>query len=151
MTRKSKEAAEAAGLDTGRIEEVEFAHLAVSPLNVRKHNAEIGPDDELVHSIRAHGLLQPLIGYIARSGPATVLVCAGQRRLQALAHIAATDAKIPVRIVGEETAIEISLAENLERKDMNPVDELDAFKALIARSASAQQRHTRRATIASCS
>lgn len=117
-------------LDTGRMEHVPFGQLAVSPLNVRK-NAEVGPDDELVASIKAHGLLQPLVGYIARSGEAIVLVCAGQRRLLALQHIAAPDTPIPVRIVDEETAIEVSLAENLERKDMNPADEVAAFQALI--------------------
>jgi ParB-like chromosome segregation protein Spo0J len=52
-----------------------------------------------------------------------VLVCAGQRRLARLQHIAAPDTLIPVRIVDEATAIEVSLAENLERKDMNPADE----------------------------
>lgn len=117
-------------LDTGRIEQLRIDQLAVSPLNVRK-DAEVGPDDELVHSIRAHGLLQPLIGYLARSGMAMVLVCAGQRRLLALQHIAAPDTKVPVRIVDEQTAIEVSLAENLERKSMNPADELAAFNALI--------------------
>ena len=117
-------------LDTGRMEHVPFHQLAVSPLNVRR-NAEVGPEHELVASIRAHGLLQPLVGYIARSGEAIVLVCAGQRRLLALQHIAAPETLIPVRIVDEETAIEVSLAENLERKDMNPADEVAAFQALI--------------------
>jgi ParB/RepB/Spo0J family partition protein len=126
----TKKADQAVKLDTGRLEQVEFGELAVSPLNVRK-NAEVGPDDELVASIKAHGLLQPLVGYIAKSGPAIVLICAGQRRFLALQHIAQADTKIPVRIVDEETAIEVSLAENLERKDMNPADELAAFQALI--------------------
>jgi ParB/RepB/Spo0J family partition protein len=119
-----------ADLDPGRIQEVEMQKLAVSPLNVRK-DEEVGPDDELVASIRAHGLLQPLVGYIDAEDLSRVLVCAGQRRLLALRHIATPSAKIPVRIVDEETAIEVSLAENLERKNMNPVDEFAAFKALI--------------------
>jgi ParB/RepB/Spo0J family partition protein len=118
-------------LDTGRLEKVRLDQLDVSPLNVRK-DAEVGPDDELVHSIRAHGLLQPLIGYLAKTGTALVLVCAGQRRLLALRHVAAGETLIPVRIVDETTAIEVSLAENLERKAMNPADELDAFQALLA-------------------
>jgi ParB/RepB/Spo0J family partition protein len=117
-------------LDTGRMESVAFGQLAVSPLNVRK-DAEVGPDDELVASIRAHGLLQPLVGYIATSGLAIVLICAGQRRLLALQHIASAETPIPVRIVDEATAIEVSLAENLARKDMNPADELAAFQALV--------------------
>lgn len=117
-------------IDAGRIEKVELGQLAVSPFNVRK-NVEVKLDDELVASIRAHGLLQPLVGYIAKSGTALVLICAGQRRLLALRHVAKPDIKIPVRIVDEETAIEVSLAENLERKNMNPVDEFAAFKALV--------------------
>jgi ParB/RepB/Spo0J family partition protein len=125
-----KDKPKAVELDTGRLEKIELQQLAVSPFNARK-DAEVGPEDELVASIRAHGLLQPLVGHIATSGPAIVLICAGQRRLLALQHIAKPETKIPVRIVDEETAIEVSLAENLERKSMNPVDEFMAFKALI--------------------
>src|SRR4051812_26923065 len=94
-------------IDAGRIERIELQQLGVSPLNARK-DAEVGPDDELVASIRAHGLLQPLVGYIAKSGLAMVLICAGQRRLLALQHVATATTKIPVRIVDEETAIEVS-------------------------------------------
>lgn len=120
-----------AAFDAGRIEQVPYAQLGLSPLNVRRQGAEVGPDDDLTASIRSHGLLQPLVGYIAKSGPAIVLICAGQRRFNALAHIAAADTPVPVRIVDEETAIEVSLAENLERRDMNPADEVLAFKALL--------------------
>lgn len=53
----SKKAAPAAvKLDTGRLEHIAFGQLAVSPLNVRK-DATVGPEDELVASIRSHGLL----------------------------------------------------------------------------------------------
>lgn len=132
---------ELVALDAGRIETVALGQLDVSPLNVRK-DAEVGPDDELVHSIRAHGLLQPLIGYQAPAAPppgqpgaagagARYLICAGQRRLLALRHVVTPDTPVPVRLVDETTAIEVSLAENLERKSMNPADELAAFKALI--------------------
>lgn len=127
--KKSKSpAADAVG---GRIEQVLLSQLDISPLNVRRTEPEVSPESELTQSIMAHGLLQPLIGYLAKSGMAVVLICAGQRRLQALRHVAAPETPIPVRIVDEDTAIEISLAENLERRDMNPADEVLAFKALL--------------------
>lgn len=136
MAKGKKNGEPVSELTVGCIEHVRFENLGVSPLNVRK-DAEVGPDSELVHSIRSHGLLQPLVGYFAdqtkrkSQHDPCVLICAGQRRLLALGHIAAKDTLVPVRIVDEETAIEVSLAENLERKDMNPADEVLAFKALV--------------------
>lgn len=136
-SRKKKEQdapqLEPISLDTGKIQPVRIGELGVSPFNVRK---DATADDDLIASISSHGLLQPLVGYIAKEGPHLILICAGQRRLLALRKLVETgrlmaDATVPVRQVDEDTAIEISLAENLERKSMGPVDEFRAFQALI--------------------
>jgi ParB/RepB/Spo0J family partition protein len=119
------------------IDQVPVQLLARAPENVRK-TAIAEAVEQLADDIRAHGLLQSLIGY--RSEPRTdapVMICGGGRRLQALVKLR-EDGRldpgytVPVLIRSRAEAIELSLAENLQRQDMNPADEFDAFALLLA-------------------
>ena len=107
--------------------------LSVSPLNVRKH----GPKDiaSLAQSIRAQGLLQPLL---ARQSGDGFEVVAGSRRLKALDLITREDAtpspSVPCLLIApgdDAAAIEASLAENIARLPMDEIDQYQAFAALI--------------------
>ncbi|TDI45496.1 MAG: ParB/RepB/Spo0J family partition protein [Acidobacteria bacterium] len=84
--------------------------------------------EELASSIRSHGVLQPVI--VTRDGNGYRLVI-GERRWRAasLAGIA----KIPaiVREVGERDRLEMALIENLQRRDLNPVEEARAYRLLL--------------------
>ncbi len=111
-------------------------HLHTSNLNVRKH----GPKaiDSLAASIRSIGLLQPLI---VRKNTDGFEVIGGKRRLKALEKIAHnaepdTDAldDVPCIVIATDddaTAIEASLAENVERLPMDELDQYSAFAALV--------------------
>jgi ParB/RepB/Spo0J family partition protein len=128
---KKRAAVEVRSLDIGELVTARLDTIHVSPHNVRK--IEINDLGALRASIVEQGLLQPLVGYIQNE---LTYVAAGQRRLLAMQGlmrdgILAPDTHVPVRIVDETTAIEVSLAENIERKDMNPADEVRAFKALV--------------------
>jgi ParB family chromosome partitioning protein len=88
--------------------------------------------EELAASIREHGVLQPVIVTRVTSelGPAAYQLIAGERRLQA-ARIAGVE-KMPVVIkeaAGNEL-LELALVENLQRQDLNPIEEAIAFKRL---------------------
>jgi ParB family chromosome partitioning protein len=102
--------------------------------NVRKTDPDKGID-ELVASIAAHGLLQSLV--VRRDKRGKYAVVAGRRRLLALEALAdggtaAKDLPIPCTVIADSTdAAEISLAENVQREQMHPADEFEAFKALI--------------------
>lgn len=110
---------------------IELENLTVSPLNVRKFGAKAC--DDLVTSIRALGVLQPLLVRPVEDG---FEVIAGQRRLNAcriLAEDGETD-PIPCLVMGnndDAAAIEASLAENIERLPMDEVDQYKAFAKLI--------------------
>lgn len=116
----------------GRLRHVPLDKLTISALNVRKH----GPKDvaSLAHSIRAQGLLQPLI---ARPDGDDFAVIAGSRRLRALQLIARDEKDmpdvpiIPIGSNDDALAIEASLAENIERLPMDELDQYVAFAALI--------------------
>jgi ParB family chromosome partitioning protein len=85
--------------------------------------------EELAASIREHGLIQPLI--VTQQGPERYQLIAGERRWQA-ARMAGLDT-VPV-IVKEATPqqlLELALVENIQRADLNPLEEASAFRQLV--------------------
>jgi ParB family chromosome partitioning protein len=84
---------------------------------------------ELASSIRATGVLQPIL--VRRHGDSYQLV-AGERRLRA-AQLAGLD-QIPavIREVDDREMMELALIENIQREDLNPIDEAKAYKALVS-------------------
>lgn len=108
-----------------------LSQLVVSPKNVRP---EPGDVIALAASIAALGLLQNLVVSPTENG--TYQVDAGGRRFAALSLLVeqgkiADDFPVPVMMIPAEEATAASLAENVQREAMNPVDELNAFKQLV--------------------
>lgn len=87
---------------------------------------------ELADSIREHGVLQPVVVTQVQSdtGVRTYQLIAGERRLQA-ARIAGVE-RIPVVVkdVADAALLELALVENLQRQDLNPIEEAQAFQRL---------------------
>ena len=84
---------------------------------------------ELAASIRATGILQPIL--VRRSGPTEFQLVAGERRLRA-AGLAGLD-RIPamIRDVSDREMMELALVENIQRQDLDPIEEAKAFQTLI--------------------
>jgi len=85
--------------------------------------------EELAASIREHGLIQPLV--VTRQGPERYQLIAGERRWQA-ARLAGLDS-VPV-IIKEATPqqiLEMALVENIQRADLNPLEEAAAYRQLV--------------------
>ncbi len=87
---------------------------------------------ELADSIREHGVLQPVVVTQAGSdlGPATYQLIAGERRLQAARMAGVTRMPVVVREAAGKELLEIALVENLQRQDLNPLEEAQAFRGL---------------------
>ena len=85
--------------------------------------------EELASSIKEHGLLQPIVVKPLTNG--TYRIIAGERRWRA-SRIAGLD-YVPVIIkdLSEQEIMEVALIENLQRQDLNPVEEALGYKALI--------------------
>ncbi len=85
--------------------------------------------EELAASIREHGLLQPIVVKPLTNG--TYHIIAGERRWRA-SRIAELE-RVPVIIkdLSEQEIMEVALIENLQRQDLNPVEEALGYKALI--------------------
>jgi ParB family chromosome partitioning protein len=87
---------------------------------------------ELAESIREHGVLQPVVvtQSISDLGPMTYQLIAGERRLQAARMAGVTRMPVVVREAAGKELLEIALVENLQRQDLNPLEEAQAFRGL---------------------
>ena len=83
--------------------------------------------DELAASIRAQGVLQPLL--VRRNGDGYELV-AGERRWRAALRAGLKEIPAVVRSVTDHQALELALVENLQREDLNPIEEARALRRL---------------------
>jgi ParB family chromosome partitioning protein len=84
--------------------------------------------EELAGSIRSHGVLQPVV--VSRDGSGYRLVI-GERRWRAATLAGLTRIPAIVREVGERDRMEMALIENLQRQELNPMEEARAFRLLI--------------------
>ena len=88
---------------------------------------------ELADSIREKGVLQPILVRPSRHEPGEYQIVAGERRWRAaqLAGLKAVPAL--VRELGDNQAFEIAIVENVQRTDLNPLEEANAYSALMGR------------------
>lgn len=83
--------------------------------------------EELAASMKEHGVIQPLI--VRRDGPGYQLV-AGERRLRAAIKAGLDKIPVVVKSLSVREAMELSLVENLQREDLGPIEEAEAYKRL---------------------
>jgi ParB family chromosome partitioning protein len=114
--------------EEGNVVEVLIGKIIPNPHQPREAIAEASLR-ELALSIKEHGVIQPLI--ISEVGGDQYELLAGERRLKA-AKIAGLR-KIPaiIRSASEQQKLEVALVENIQRQDLNPLEEAKAYKRLI--------------------
>ncbi len=106
-------------------------HVAIdkvipSPLQPRKHIPE-GHLDELLDSIREHGIIQPLI---VRKVDNKYELIAGERRWRASTKLGLKTVPLIIRVAGDQEVLEMALIENLQREDLNPIEEAAGYVRL---------------------
>ena len=84
---------------------------------------------ELAESIRVQGVLQPVI--VRKIGAGDYQLVAGERRLRAAQIAGLRKIPIIVRDYDDRAMMEIALIENIQREDLNPIDEAKAYQALV--------------------
>lgn len=87
--------------------------------------------DELADSIKQHGILQPLLVRKNPNNPARYEIIAGERRWRAAQKARLHEVPVIIREMSDQDALEIALIENLQREDLNPVDEAMSYKRLM--------------------
>src|SRR5947207_290749 len=108
------------------IHQVSLASIVPSGLQPRK---DFAPDalQELVDSIRQHGIIQPLI--VRQVGGRCELI-AGERRWRAAQEAGLGEVPVIIRSASDRDVLELSLIENLQRADLNPIEEAQGYARL---------------------
>jgi ParB family chromosome partitioning protein len=101
--------------------------LDPSPYQPRTKFAEIALE-ELAQSIRSSGIIQPLV---VRKIGARYQLIAGERRWRAAQRAQLLRVPVVLREVGDEEALELTLVENIQREDLNPIEQARAFQRLM--------------------
>ena len=100
-----------------------------NPRNPRRSFADADLAD-LAQSIREHGIVQPVV-VRPGSGEGQFEIIAGERRWRAAQRAGLTEIPVLVRDVDDRVALEIAIIENVQRSDLNPVDEALGYQQLI--------------------
>ena len=109
-----------------KIQRVDLATIVPSPFQPRKDFARDALA-ELVESIRQHGIIQPLV---VRTIAGRHELIAGERRWRAAQEAGLAQVPIIVRTATDLEVLELSLIENLQRADLNPIEEAQAYTRL---------------------
>jgi ParB family transcriptional regulator, chromosome partitioning protein len=114
-------------IDRGGVEQVNLEQLEVSPYQPRKR---IDPEAiaELASSIAEKGVLQPLL---VRPSATGYEIVAGERRFRAARQAGLSSVPVIVKNLNDQETLEIAIIENLQREDLNAVEEALAFKKLM--------------------
>jgi len=122
--------------ETGeKVHRINLASITPSPLQPRKDFAREALQ-ELIDSIRQHGIIQPLI--VRQVGTRFELI-AGERRWRAAQEIGLTEAPVIIRRASDLEVLELSLIENLQRADLNPIEEAQGYARLANEFAMRQE------------
>jgi ParB family chromosome partitioning protein len=87
--------------------------------------------ETLAESIRANGLLQPILVRAREDGEGYDIV-AGERRWRAAQQAQLHEVPVVIRDLGEREALEIAIVENVQRRDLTPLEEAEGYRRLMA-------------------
>ncbi|HJY27818.1 MAG TPA: ParB/RepB/Spo0J family partition protein [Pyrinomonadaceae bacterium] len=107
--------------------EVELDSIVPGSMQPRTHFDEASLQS-LADSIRTHGIVQPLL--VRRRGNGYELI-AGERRWRAAKLAGLKEVPVVVKEVPDDSLLEIALIENIQREDLNPIEEAQAYRKLI--------------------
>jgi ParB family chromosome partitioning protein len=83
--------------------------------------------EELAQSIRAHGFIQPIV--VRRAGERYQII-AGERRWRAAQRLGLSRVPVAIKSISDESLLEVSLIENIQRENLNPIEEAKAYHRL---------------------
>ncbi len=116
-----------AGQEREPVQEVPLSQIHPCPLQPRKQFPAESLQ-ELADSIRENGIVQPLI---VRRGPAGLELIAGERRWRAAQMAGLATVPVIVRQADDRTVLELALIENLQRENLNPMEEAQGYAQLV--------------------
>lgn len=129
-----------ADVETTEVRQIELTRVRPNPFQPRRaFRAE--ELEELASSIREHGVLQPII--VRPSGEDFEIV-AGERRFRACQRLGMETVPALVRAADDTQMLELALVENIQRQDLNPIEEARAYHSYIQRLDLTQEQAAQR-------
>ena len=123
------------GISPSGVRAIEIGRIRPNPLQPRQHFDEQAID-ELAASIAERGVLQPILVRIVDDGFELI---AGERRWRAAQKARLHEIPALIREANEESSAEIALIENIQREDLNAIEEAEAYRQLIGRYGHSQE------------
>ena len=114
--------------DLGRVLDIPVADIVPNPYQPRLHFSE-EKLAELSESIKEHGILQPLI--VTKVSASQYELIAGERRFQAAKLAGLATVPVIVREAQSQEKFELAIIENVQRHDLNPIEEAKAYRKLM--------------------
>ena len=127
------------GSDEERILDIPLEQIYTDPTQPRD---DLGDIESLKFSIQEHGLLQPIL--VSPTENKTYQIIAGERRFTAAKSLGYRTIKALVRTIEDHQRLEIQLVENIQRKDLNALEEAQSYKRLIAEFGMTQENLAKR-------
>ena len=124
----------------GDVRSVVISSILPNPLQPRREFSETELV-ELTSSIRENGLLQPLL--VRAAGPGRYELVAGERRLRSIQRLGWQEVPVVVRKVEDEALLVLALVENLQREELNPLEEAEGYRTLTERFGLTQEEVSR--------
>jgi ParB family chromosome partitioning protein len=111
---------------------VAIAQVKSSPLNPRR---DFRPEElaELADSIRSKGLVQPIVVRPDAGQPGHFEIVAGERRWRAAQHAGLHQVPVIVRELNDREMLELAIIENVQRQDLNAIEEASGYRDLVER------------------
>ena len=112
------------------VKQIPLAQIGTNPAQPRK---TFTPDElnELATSIKEKGVLQPILLRTVQNKPYTYEIVAGERRFRASKIAGLNEIPALVKSIDNNNAMEIALIENVQRENLTPIEEADAYKNLM--------------------
>ena len=136
MAEVTPPAEEGGAEDRGRTQRLPIEQLRPNPDQPRRHFDETALA-ELAASIREKGVIQPLI---VRPKDDMFEIVAGERRWRAAQRAQVHDVPVVIREFSDTEVLEIAIIENIQRTDLNPIEEAMGYRALIERFGHTQEK-----------
>lgn len=147
MSVKKTGLGQGVGLFFGQGEEEKYFECDIEKIIPNKHQPRSYFEEEglaeLTLSIEEHGVIQPLVVTTQENG--TYQLIAGERRLRASQRAGLKKVPVIIRTVdNEDSLLELALIENIQRKDLNVIEEAEAYNKLIEKFSYTQEQAAQR-------
>lgn len=123
---------------TGGVRRVPVEFIRPNPRNPRKTFSD---DDlaDLTNSVREKGIVQPVLVRTSKADPKQFEIIAGERRWRAAQRAGLHEVPVIVQEVTDKEALELAIIENVQRADLNPLEEAHGYEQLILEFSYTQQ------------